>query len=135
MFNRYGALVLFTLLLPMAAAGHDAYIYMQNPAQGIILSDLGYIWSTYASQHYFETRKAMQASLWADLSVVLEQKAVYVALALSIGTLLLVVAQYAFFKLVFGGIGGAKRIFAKERTFTREEILGKKPTRYKYKRR
>ena len=53
-------LLLLIAFLPLIAAiGHDAYNYYQNPEKGFHLADIGWIWAKYDPQSHQQIREEL----------------------------------------------------------------------------
>lgn len=87
------SLLMFILALPaLAVIGHDAYLFYINQPQDFMLSATGFLWTKYHPDSFLWVKSALDPEQWALLTTyVLEQKAVFVALAFAL-----------FFFVIFG---------------------------------
>lgn len=69
--------LLFLVTLPLLMAiGHDIYMYTQHQDKGLMLSALGYIWTTYHPESYKWTNENVDAGTWEIINMVLAQKTI-----------------------------------------------------------
>ncbi|MCF8495970.1 MAG: hypothetical protein K9G62_04800 [Alphaproteobacteria bacterium] len=73
---------MFIAALPaLAALGHDAFLYSQNPDRGFMLSALGFLWTHYHPESYKWAAETLPQDQWTILNRILAYKAVAVGAA------------------------------------------------------
>lgn len=82
-------LLCFLLIVPaLACLGHDAYIYYLNTQKGLDipfqLSDLGYLWVTYAPESFAAVKESFSPESWRWIDMILEQSGVVLFGGLSV---------------------------------------------------
>lgn len=122
--------IIFFAFLPAIAAGaHDLFLFFDNPANGLMLSNLGWIWTTYHPESYRWAMDTLDPMITDTLKAFISLKsviagAVFGAILLPLGLFLALVK----FLLSFGFV--ARR---KSKQSDLDYIRGGKKTEFKYK--
>lgn len=100
-------LIMFLVMLPvLAALAHDGWLFYQHQERGFMLSALGFLWTTYHPDSFRFVQDGLDPQTWGRVNFVLQQKAVYVALAFAMAVYA-VIALLGMLRML-PGAGGLK---------------------------
>ena len=69
-------LFLILIALPLVVVlGHDIYMFTQHQDKGFMLSDLGFLWTTYHPESFKQVNQSVDEQSWALINALLTQKA------------------------------------------------------------
>ncbi|MGQ0527737.1 MAG: hypothetical protein ACT4OY_06905 [Alphaproteobacteria bacterium] len=75
-------LFMFILAIPaLTVIAHDAYLFYLNPPQDFMLSATGFLWTKYSPDSFLWVKNAVDEDTWGEINFVLQQKALFVAVA------------------------------------------------------
>ena len=76
--NSTFLILLVVVTVPFVAAiGHDLWLYYENPDNGFLMSEIGFIWKRYSPESFKITRDILNAEEWNILNrYILDQKTI-----------------------------------------------------------
>jgi hypothetical protein len=121
--DNKGALI-FVLLLPiLCALGHDAYYYYEHQDEGFMLSDIGWLWTTYAKESHDTLFAEIGQDSWAKYFVPFLKLYSVLAAAIFSGIILLIFITVSALKSLTEGRFSVKK---KAGSLGRERAQNKK---------
>jgi len=102
--SRFLPLVIFAFMPLFLSIGHDIIVFFLNIDQGFKLSSLGYIWATYAEEHFRVTIDNSSESVLKSLDKILGIKLSLLTTAFAILFPIAVALEFLCLKICFGWI-------------------------------